>query len=368
MRRGYMLNKKSYKKVIITILALTMILGTVALAAEEIYTKQLTATYGRIKFNYEGSDITSQIEEKYGAPAFVVVDKAYAPVRAIADILGVDIEYDNITHTAIITDPKAEEHKKQLGDKDKEIADLKAKIEKLEKTVKEEVKKPDPVKTDLKSLQTSVNKDYGYYKDVTFDISLIEKTNGINVEINTTFMNAKNEYNWGRMTASERKYLVENIVNQVRRNFPNQNVSGFIYDEYNKRSLYSFNQTSNGTLNVSGGGYLGIYEGWHTDANVDLRVREQFGYKGIHDVRLTGLNYAGYTANFDINFSSVYQTQWNSLLDSEIRSMLDNVSYYNDWNINHEYRDNVYINVYMDNILVGAYIRNYSGIGTFTRY
>ncbi len=377
-----MFNKKSYKKAIMTVLALTMILGTVALAAEEIYTKQLTATYGRIKFNYEGSDITSQIEEKYGAPAFVVVDKAYAPVRAIADILGVDIEYDNMTHTAIITDPKAEEHKKQLGEKDAEIEKLKAEVEKLEKNVKEEPKKEEVVANDLASLEKELNRQYVDYKNIEFIISLSKSGNRVNVEITTDFINAKNQYNWGRITSTERKYIVEDIVSQVRKNSPNSDISGHIYEKYNKRYLYSFSQASNGSLNVSIGANSGIYDGGFNDSYVDSRVKSQFDSKGIYDARLSRVNYAATTANFDIHFSNGYMYEWNGLSTSEIESMLDYISsginyndYYNDYYNNYYgygygygYGNGAYIRVYAGNELLGTYSRshNYSS-GTFTR-
>lgn len=82
-----------YKKVLATTIMLVLALSTVAIAANNVYDKKLTATHGRIKFKVDGKDVTSQIESKYGSPAFVVKEygsRSYVPVRAIAELMGLE--------------------------------------------------------------------------------------------------------------------------------------------------------------------------------------------------------------------------------------------------------------------------------------
>lgn len=363
-----MFNKKSYKKVIITILALTMILGTVTLAAEGIYTKQLTATYGKIKFNYEGSDVTSQIEEIYGTPAFISEGRSYAPIRAIADLLGVDIDYDNTTHTAIITDPREDEHRKQLDDKDTEIAKLKAEITKLEKEVKkvkEEEKKEEVVKKDLKSLQTSLNKKYSEYEKVEFDIVLKEeKSNKITIDVTTNLSQTRDEQNWIRMRYSDKKYLMEDLVDQVKKEFKNADITGTIYDSFSRKNLYTFRLNTNGTVSITNSDYIGGNSDYRPGAgSLDSYVDDQFYREyGITGARLYDSNYGTwYDESFEIYFpdTSSNTTEWNRIKNNyDIEYVLDRISKEIEYEYNLDYDRYIYIDIKKGGTLVGTYTRD----------
>lgn len=357
-----MFKKKNYRKVVISILALTMIFGTVAFAAEGIYNKQLTATYGRIKFNYQGSDVTSQIEGKYGTPAFTVSDRAYAPVRSIADLLGVDIDYDHKTHTAKITDPKAQEYKIKLDEKDKEIAKLKKEVEELKK----EEKKEEVTKTDLKDLQKALNDKYHEYEQVEFDIVLTESKNDITVKIDTDLTKIRDEQNWIRMRSSDKKYLIEDIVKQVRKEFPSSDVEGRIYDSSSKKDLYTFRQTKSGSLSISDKDYIGDrgrYDDYYYDGDIDDEVDYQFRREGIRDAKLTRLTYSGRTAYFEIDFTDKYVKEWDKLSTGQIEDMLDYIAH----EIEYYYSDGDYVEgkIYIDGELEGRYDKEYRYSGKY---
>ena len=365
-----MFNKKNYKKVIILVLALVMILGTVALAAEGVYQKNLTATYGKIKFNYEGSDVTSQIESTYGAPAFIAGGISYAPVRAIADLVGVDIKWDEKTNTAYITDPKVEEHRKQLDDKDDAIAELKAKIEKLENKVKEEEKKEEVSKGDLKSLEASLNKKYSEYEKVEFDISLKESGNTITMEITTNLGHTRDEQNWIRMNYSDKKYLIENAVTEVEREFKNAAITGNVYDSFSRRNLYTFRLNANGSVTISNNDYGGYYDDRYYDDRyyddryyddryydgyVDTRVRSEFKSEGISDAKLVKIDYSGRTAYLEIDIPADAESKWNSLSTSVKRSMLEYISSGIDSGYYYGNIDYVEVRIYAGPKLIGTY-------------
>ena len=364
-----MLNKKSLKKVIISVLALTMVLGTVVFAAEGIYTKKLTATYGRIRFNYEGSDVTSQIESAYGTPAFVTEGRSYVPVRAIADLVGVDIDYDNTNHIVKITDPKIAAHKSQLDDKDAEIAKLKAEVEKLKK----EEKKAEEAKKDLKSLESSLNKKYSEYEKVEFDIVLKESGNKITIDVTTNLGNTRDEQNWLRMKYSDKKYFMEDLVDQVKKDFKDADISGTIYDSFSRRNLHTFKLNNNGTVSITDG-YYGGYNDYYgcNDGYVDSRVRSEFDSKYIYDARLTKLDYRGRNIDFEIDFPTKYKKEWDDLLVSQIESMLDYISDGIDSNYDYDYgygySDDIYGRIYSGSELLGTYTRDfrYNTRGRFT--
>ena len=128
-----MFKKSKLQRVFLLTLVLVMALTTVAAAANSIYTKELTATYGRIKFKVDGKDVTNAIESKYGTPAFVVDDRSYVPVRAIAELMGLEVKYDNATHTAELIDTKSKEYEAEIKKLNDEIKKLKDEAKKEEK-------------------------------------------------------------------------------------------------------------------------------------------------------------------------------------------------------------------------------------------
>lgn len=366
-----MFSKKNYKKVLVSILVLTMILGTVALAADGIYQKKLTATYGKVKFNYEGSDVTSQIESIYGTPAFVTEGRTYVPVRAIGDLVGVNIEYDDKEHTVKITDPKVTEHKLQLEDKDKEIAKLKAEIEKLEKSTKKEDKKEEVTKDDLKSLQSSLNKKYSEYENVEFDIVLKENNNKITIDINVNLKNTRDEQNWIRMRSSDKKYLIEDVVDQVEKEFKNVDITGNIYDSFSRKDLYTFRKNKNGSLSVSEGydkydkydKYDRYDKYGRYSASLDLYVEDEFYEEyGISGVKLYESSYGSRYDAFEIYIpdTNTNITKWKSVTASNLDRTLDRITkeieYEYNYNKDYSY---ITIDVKKGSITEGTYIKYY---------
>lgn len=251
-----MYNYSRFKKILVTTLALILVLGTAAVAAESIYTKQIKATFGRIKFNVDGKDVTQQIENKYGTPAFVTEDgRSYVPVRAIADLMGLDIDYDNNTHTAKLTDAKSEKYEKQLKEKDQEIAELKKEIKDLKKNVVEE--------TSLKDLEKKLNKDFGTYKNVNFDITLKETSSAIDANITVDLKTSSEKSDWNKLNNNDKKYYVEDLVYEIAKEFKDTKITGSIYNNNTKRDLLTFTKNKNSsTVSIShkssssgGGGY-----------------------------------------------------------------------------------------------------------------
>jgi hypothetical protein len=352
-----MFNKKNYKKVLISVLALMMIFGTVALAAEGIFDKKITATYGRVKFTYKGNDVTKIIENQYGTPAFTVDGRAYAPVRAMADLLGVDIDYDNNTHTVKITDSKEESYKLELEKKNKEIEELKKEVKKLEEAKKDSVKDDTINATDLKTLQTSLNRKYGEYEKIEFEVVLKENKNEISIDINTDLRSTKDEQNWLRMKYSDKKYLMEDVVSEVRKAFPNTDVTGSIYDSSSRKNLYTFRQTKNGSLSITNNdyGYDDRYD--YGYGNLDSYVDSEFYREGIDNARIYSNNSGRWEESFEISFpdTDANRTAWNKIYNNRtIDYMLDRIAkdieYY--YNSNYDY---IEIEVYRGSTRLGTY-------------
>lgn len=353
-----------FKKVLVITMLAILVLSTVALAAENIYVKKLTATHGRIKFKVDGKDVTSEIENKYGSPAFVVHEygsRAYVPVRAIADLMGLEIKYDDSTHTAEIIDTKSEQYESQIEKKDKEIEELKKEIEKLKKNVVEE--------TDLKTLEKKLNNNYGTYKDVDFDITLKESTNRIDVNISVDLRDGRQESAWNRMGYNNKKDMIEDITGIISKEFTNVDIYGSIYDEYYRKDIITFSKKRDSKVSIS-------YDGKTSNASskyVDDTVEREFSKYGIRDAYITRIDADGYKVYFDIIFSNRYESEWKKLTTSEIQNILDKISdeviYYYDYDYYDDYRyydkskyydRDVSAYVYMDNREQGQYTRYYN--------
>lgn len=257
-------NMKS-KKILVSSLVVLMLISTVAFAANEIFNKTLTATHGRLKLSYQGEDITKAVEEKYETPAFTVKEydsRAYVPVRAIADIMGVSVTYDNLTHTADFVDVEKLALEKQVEIKDAEILRLEAKIKLLEnKVVKEEEEKKEEPKNSLADLEKKLNKDYGYVDSVDFNIVLKESGSQITANLFMETRSSTERSDWIRMGTPNKKKLMENIADDIRKEFNTYNIKGSIYDNYEKDTLYEFSMSSSGNVSItdrdyrSGGSY-----------------------------------------------------------------------------------------------------------------
>lgn len=347
-----MFNKTRFKRVLLVSILLILVFSTFAKAIEVIYEKKFTAVIGRIKFKVDGKDVTKEIEEKYGTPAFVVKEnnRSYVPLRSIAELMGLKVEWDGETHTAEIIDVKSmkyeeelEKYEKLLKQKDEEIAKLKEEIEKLKEK-----------ETDLEALEKKINNKYGTYRKVNFDITLKEDKNAINVEIEMDLKDSSQRSYWGSMTYSDRKSMIEDIVDIISKEYTNTTIQGSVYDLYYKKDFLTFKKPKSGKLTISHDDrYWGSY-----DEYVDDVVYEEFYKYDIIGAYMSNLDITSNTIYFDINIPYSERSYWWDLTYNDIEYILDRISnkvsdYYDD-----EYR-NVIIEVYLDDIYQGEYIRYY---------
>ena len=346
-----MFNDGRAKKVLIITILLVLTLGTIATAANNITVKQLTATHGRIKFKVDGKDVTNQIESKYNSPAFTVKEynsRSYVPVRAIAELMGLKIEYDDSTHTAEIIDPKAKQYKEELAKKDKKIAELEKEIKKLKGDVVEE--------GDLDALEKKLNKEYGTYGDgfdyVDFDIKLKKGTKRIDVTLTMDLKDYRERNTWNKIYNKYRKDLAKDITDTIASEFKNVDIYGSVYDEDNRKYVMEFNKKQGKSL-VYSGGSGGSYSDYDY---IDDIVYDEFDYNYM-DAYLDHISSSGRNVYLDIDIDYRDKGEWRGLSQGKKLDILDRISD----EVFYEYSDcdRVLIDIYIDGKLENEYTIDY---------
>lgn len=102
------MKKRSLHKTLTLVLSLTLILGVAAAAAGTV-TKTITANYMDIKLVVNGTAVTPKDANGNIVEPFACDGTTYLPVRALANALGQDVEWDGETNTIYIGEIPSQE-------------------------------------------------------------------------------------------------------------------------------------------------------------------------------------------------------------------------------------------------------------------
>lgn len=342
-------NKTNIKRIVATSLASVVILSTAAFAASKVYTKQIPATYGRIKFNYNGVDVTQDIESKYGTPAFISGDRSYAPVRAIADLVGVNVRWDAATYTAYLTSNTT-----NTTLLEQQVTMLKAENE----TLKQKLKDGGSSDSDksISDLEKQLRKDYGTYERIDFDISLSGNSKRADLKITTNLGSSRNRDNWNDLSERDRERFIEKVVADIQREYRDCDVDGYLRDSDSRDDLYTFRKDGSRSIDFkskSGSNMKDVEKRLNKDhdrlgdiKNIEFTVKED----GKDSYIVTG----------DINYSK-YEDAWDEMKDDKIEDYMDEVQRTASKEISG--RPDIEVELKDNRSLMASYSRN----GKFTR-
>lgn len=355
-----MLEKKKLGKSLALLLGLSLAIGPVVSAASKIYTEKIEAIYGGIKFNYEGQDVTQKVEEKYGTPGFVVKsqDRSYIPVRAAAEVFGLDVDYDKETMTALIKDPKVQD----LAAKDQEIKKLTGKVDQLEKELAK-LKEGTVTEETLTALEKRLNKDYSSFHGVDFSFKLKEKSNYIDINIQTDFANTGERMKWVNMNYSRKKEFIDGVSDLVAIQYPKVNLEGVVFDKKANKNLLDFSRAAGKnttTIRYNDVGY---------GRDIEKFVEDEFYYNHIGDARVDMYREDTRKVYLEVSFTDDYKREWDKLSRVDIERMLDKVANELDYDTVSKNLDKE-IGVYMGSKHLGSYVRYYDeqrGIYDYSR-
>jgi len=108
-------SKLLFKVIVAAVMATTLLLGTVFVLGtppERGTARYIFAEFGRILINLDGQDITEALAETHGREPllYVAAGTTYLPMRALAEMLGYEVDFCPETFTAYLTRPEPGYH------------------------------------------------------------------------------------------------------------------------------------------------------------------------------------------------------------------------------------------------------------------
>lgn len=239
------MKKKINRKLAVSVIAVlifSLALGAIAFADDNFQT--LKAWFGNLSI-YRNNQLV-----QLSAQPFIVDGTTYVPLRAVSELFNKEVGWDGVNYRIDLNDRPDENvvyMTQQLYTAQIEVQTLQAKVKQLEEELAD--KKTGKLGS-LKDLKSYLNKEYGTYKKVDFDIDLYENKKDIEVDIYVDLYYY--DYEWDKLSDSNIKSYIQNIVDDILDDYKNVSIEGTIMDSSTskKSTLVSFYTKSNGTVVV----------------------------------------------------------------------------------------------------------------------
>lgn len=348
---------KGKKRKILTVVIVTLLIST--FLASTVYAawvdKKITAYYRNVKIKNNGKLVN--IESGY-EPFIIHVDgdpkkaSTFVPVRALSEILGKEIKWDQATYTVDVIDKDDPEVAKlitQLLEKDVEIKALEAKNKDLEAKIKE-LEKGDVSKKDLESTEKYLSRHYDYHKDIDFDIRLHDVKGEIELDI---LVDLDRDYlKWDKLKDSEKEDYIRDLVKEIEYDFKGVKIFGQIEDKRTRDILVDFYQDARGRLIVN----TGLASGSIRDLDdmeyyLNREFAKEYKWEGYLDFEIS-ISRISTESRIELNVD-VDKKKWEKLFKGDKEWFLEDVYKA----IKKEFpRADIYGNIYY----YGAYSSDYS--------
>ncbi|MFK4471931.1 hypothetical protein ABH897_001654 [Paenibacillus sp. RC73] len=317
---------KSMKKpVIITAVSALAISG--ALFSQSTYAAQVTkpiqAVYNNIKIIYNGTEVPYDAKTE----PFMLDGVTYLPLRLAGTALDKKVDWDGTNKRVVIADKGVPIDQSTVTALNNQITTLTqelntakaanttkdatiAQLQKDNQTLKDDASKSSS--SSLKDLQKELNDDHSDDYNTNSDISLSGNKNSITVTIEMT------KSRWTDLSSSKQKSYLEDIVDDILKEYKDADVDGTVKNSSNNDKLASFSTNSRGDVTIK-------KIGTSFDASTIQRsLSDRYG------------NYAGYGFDFNVRGDSsdayvdvfVNSDDWNKLSNSQRSNLTDGVTDY----------------------------------------
>lgn len=176
------------------------------------------------------------------AQPVIINGSTYLPVRALANVLNKNVDWNAAKQEITITDKtnsEVESLKAKLNEKDLQITLLQAQLDKNK--VKNKV-------MDIDDLEDQLNDDYDDYEDIEWKISLKGDKDDVTVRIDIDLDDFDDE--WDDLSDSDIEDFLQDICDDILDEFDDADIEGVIRDSSAKKELVSFTVNSKGVVKI----------------------------------------------------------------------------------------------------------------------
>lgn len=220
--------KTSKSRKLALVIAITMLVlafSTTGFAA--YFTKTLQANYRNITVFVNGA------QKNLKSEPFIVDGTTYVPLRDMAEILGNTVAFNPATYRIDITDMGDAGLQYDLFIKDARIKELEAKLNEKEKEEEKVMS--------ISDLEKQLRKEYDrigrvYIEDI--DLDLYKGDIEVTVYIDSSVDNHRTE--WNKLVTRDKERFLQDIVNDIRKEYDKAEISGFIEDEKDDQEIVKF--------------------------------------------------------------------------------------------------------------------------------
>lgn len=309
--------KKKIVRVCATLFVGTMLFTTVAQASS--ITKKIDATFRGIKMFYNNQQ-KSMTQEP-----FIYNGSVYLPVRAVADLVDKNIEWNGATNSVYIADKPGSVSNTVMQQLQNEIASKNFEIVKLnsEKALLEEKIKllegSGGVSGDLKKTLTYLEDEFDYDYSINWEFKLSQTSSRINLEV--SFDSRTDGRRWDNLSASQRNSFFRDICREIRADHKDIVINGKVIDSRTNTTVGSFSYSKSNSFS-----YTGEQSYSFSDLEKDLLK----SYKKIDDsgnIYIDNIKLEGdedniiFTVTVNLDTLSL-EREWDGLSNSTIRDLM----------------------------------------------
>lgn len=315
---------KKRRTTIVALLLIVFVFSSLSYAANN--KKVLEAWYGTTNILYNGKNVTKEFEP------FIANGTTYVPMRTISTIFNKTVGWNEKTATATITDKndvESVQFQNTLLLKDIEISELKQKIEDLEKDLYGDGGSSS--RKSIKNLEKDLRSDYDRYERIDFDISLRTSNKDKDIDVRIEVDLDRDDYRWDDLSTRKKEDYVEDICNDILREYKDASITGYIRDTYDRKDLITFYTKSNGSVVVDFESNRDRDKDRDRDISIrdlerdlDDRYHDHFSDVPL-DITISG-NSKNIEYTVEVDYGR-YKKEWKDLSDSKVERLMEDIYY-----------------------------------------
>ncbi len=216
-------NKSRKLALVLAVMMLVLAFSTTGFAS--YLTKTLQVNYRNITVFVNG------VQKNLTHEPFIIDGTTYVPLRDMSEIMGNTVGFNPATYRIDITDMGDAGLQYEIYIKDARIKELEAKLNEKESSSG----------SDLSTLERDLVKKYDDIDKLdVIDIKLKGDKRDIKVEVVIDTKDSKQYDAWTRLRDRDFEDYLQDIVDAIRKEYKDADITGAIYDKYEKENVVEF--------------------------------------------------------------------------------------------------------------------------------